>query len=55
MEADEVIIDGEVTGAVTCKKLTLKKRATLDGDLTVGSLSIEEGARHTGNIQMISA
>ncbi|WP_411847380.1 polymer-forming cytoskeletal protein [Roseibacillus persicicus] len=50
--AREVIIDGHVTGSVACKKLTLKKRATLDGDLTVASLSIEEGARHTGNIQM---
>lgn len=53
--AKEVIIDGEVTGAVTCKKLVLKKRATLDGDLSVSSLSIEEGARHTGNIKMTGA
>lgn len=55
VNAKEVIIDGEVTGAVTCKKLVLKKRATLDGDLSVGSLSIEEGARHTGNIKMTGA
>ena len=52
VEAREVIIDGHVTGAVACKKLTLKKRATLDGDLTVASLSVEEGAKHTGNIKM---
>lgn len=55
VNAKEVIIDGEVTGSVTCKKLILKKRATLDGDLSVGSLSIEEGARHTGNIKMTGA
>ena len=52
VEAREVIIDGHVTGSVACKKLTLKKRATLDGDLTVASLSVEEGAKHTGNIKM---
>jgi cytoskeletal protein CcmA (bactofilin family) len=50
----EVIIDGEVTGSVSCQKLTLKKRATLDGDLEVASLSVEEGARHTGNVKMKS-
>ncbi len=52
VQAREVIIDGYVTGAVACKKLILKKRATLDGDLTVASLSVEEGAKHTGNIKM---
>ena len=52
VEAREVVIDGHVTGAVNCKKLILKKRATLDGDLTVASLSVEEGAKHTGKIQM---
>ena len=52
VKAREVIINGHVTGSVSCKKLTLKKRATLDGDLTVASLSVEEGAKHTGNIQM---
>lgn len=52
VEAREVIIDGHVTGAVACKKLVLKKRATLDGDLTVASLSVEEGAKHTGKIKM---
>lgn len=52
VQAREVIIDGHVTGAVACKKLVLKKRATLDGDLTVASLSVEDGAKHTGKIQM---
>lgn len=55
VKAREVIIDGEVTGSVSCKKLVLKKRATLDGDLEVASLSVEDGARHTGNIRMTSA
>jgi cytoskeletal protein CcmA (bactofilin family) len=54
VKAREVIIDGEVTGSVSCQKLTLKKRATLDGDLEVASLSVEEGARHTGNVKMKS-
>lgn len=53
VKAREIIIDGEVTGSVSCKKLVLKKRATLDGDLVVGTLSVEDGARHTGQIQMI--
>ncbi|MBK1833715.1 bactofilin family protein [Roseibacillus ishigakijimensis] len=52
VQAREVIIDGHVKGAVACQKLVLKKRATLDGDLTVSTLSIEEGARHTGRISM---
>ena len=52
VQAREVIINGHVTGSVSCKKLTLQKKATLDGDLTVASLSVEEGARHNGNIMM---
>lgn len=52
VEAREVVIDGHVTGSVSCKKLILKKRATLDGDLVVASLSVEEGAKHTGKITM---
>ncbi|MDP0490661.1 MAG: polymer-forming cytoskeletal protein [Verrucomicrobiota bacterium JB023] len=54
VEAREVIIDGNVSGSVSCKKLTLKKHATLDGDLTVSSLAIEEGARHSGRISMVT-
>ena len=53
VQAREVVIDGHVTGSVDCKKLVLKKRATLDGDLKVASLSVEEGAKHTGNIEMV--
>ncbi len=53
VEAREVIIDGDVTGSIICQNLILRKRATLEGDLTVTTLSIEGGACHNGNINML--
>lgn len=53
IEAEEVIIDGEVIGNINCRgKLSLLKKATLTGDIHVGSLTVAEGAKHTGQISM---
>jgi len=46
-------IDGQVEGNVECKgRLALHKKATLIGDIKVGSLSIDAGAKHQGQISM---
>ena len=55
VHADEVIIDGKVIGDIHCKgRLTLHKRATLRGDISISSLSIAEGASHEGMVRMSS-
>lgn len=55
VHADEVIIDGTVTGDIHCMgRLTLHKRATLRGDISIASLSIAEGASHEGMVRMSS-
>lgn len=46
-------IDGRVEGDIHCEgRLALHKKATLQGDIRVGTLSVDEGARHTGKISM---
>lgn len=53
IEAEEVVIDGVVIGNIQCKgKLSLLKKATLTGDIHVGSLTVAEGAKHSGQISM---
>lgn len=53
VETNECSIDGLITGNITCRgKLSLEKRATLTGDIKVKSLTISDGAKHTGQIQM---
>gem|GEM_PF-296159 len=46
-------IDGLVEGNITCSgRLALHKKATLHGDIKVGTLSIDAGAKHHGQISM---
>ena len=50
---DECTIDGLVTGHLACRGLlALKKKATLTGNIKVGRLTVADGAKHTGQIQM---
>jgi cytoskeletal protein CcmA (bactofilin family) len=53
VEMNECRIDGLVTGNLVCKgRLALEKKATLTGNVKVGALTVADGARHTGQIQM---
>lgn len=53
VEMDECKIDGLVTGHLTCHGLlALEKKATLTGNIKVGRLTVADGAKHTGQIQM---
>ena len=46
-------IDGLVEGDIQCKgHLALHKKATLHGNIKVGTLSVDEGAKHVGQISM---
>ena len=49
----ECKIDGLVTGHLACRGLlALEKKATLTGNIKVGRLTVADGAKHTGQIQM---
>lgn len=51
VHCEEAIIDGHVTGNFICSgKLHLKKKAVLNGNITVARMVIDKGARHHGNI-----
>ncbi len=51
--AQDVTIDGTTTGNFTCTgKLELKKRATLTGDIKVATMTMEEGAKHNGQMSI---
>ncbi|MGJ8677304.1 MAG: polymer-forming cytoskeletal protein [Akkermansiaceae bacterium] len=51
--AQEVIIDGSAIGHFTCTgKLQLKKKATITGDIKVATMTMEEGAKHTGRMSI---
>jgi cytoskeletal protein CcmA (bactofilin family) len=53
VRAHEVIIDGLVKGDVICeRRLHLDKRSLLEGDIQTRSLSVSEGARHSGMVSM---
>jgi len=53
VETNECRIDGLVTGNITCRgRLALEKKATLTGNIKVGTLTIADGARHSGQIEM---
>lgn len=53
VHADSVTIDGSVQGDIHCQGcLTLKKDATLYGNIQIASLAISEGARHHGMVRM---
>lgn len=53
---DEADIDGTVSGSLICKgRVDLAQKATLEGDVAVGSLNFSEGARHSGQISNYNA
>lgn len=53
VQMNECRIDGLVTGNLTCRgRLALEKKATLTGNVKVGTLTVADGAKHTGQIQM---
>jgi len=53
VHCEDAVIDGNVTGNFTCTgKLHLKKKATLNGDIKVATMVVEEGARHNGRISI---
>ncbi len=51
--AEEIFIDGAAVGNFTCSgKLQLKKKATITGDITVKTMTMEEGAKHNGRMSI---
>jgi len=53
VETNECQIDGLVSGNLVCRgRLALEKRATLTGDIKVKTLTVADGAKHHGKIQM---
>ncbi len=52
ISCSEVLIYGHVKGNVEAKRLELKKGATLEGDVKVSVLIIEEGAIYNGRCSM---
>jgi len=53
VQMNECKIDGLVTGNLACRGcLALEKKATLTGNIKVGTLTVADGAKHTGQIQM---
>lgn len=47
--ADNAQLAGKTKGSITADTLVIRKTAVIEGDVTYGSLSIEEGARVEGN------
>jgi cytoskeletal protein CcmA (bactofilin family) len=53
LEASNVTIKGDVEGALNARdKLILGKNATLNGDISVRRLQIEDGASLNGHVRM---
>ncbi|YCM45431.1 polymer-forming cytoskeletal protein [Verrucomicrobiaceae bacterium 227] len=53
VETNECRIDGLVSGNIDCHgRLALEKKATLTGNIKVGTLTVADGAKHSGQIQM---
>ncbi len=51
--AEEVIIDGKLTGNITCTgNVTLHKKAVLVGNLKAKSMDLRDGASHQGSMQL---
>lgn len=47
--ADKAHLAGKIKGSITADTLVIRKTALIEGDVTYGRLSIEEGARVEGN------
>jgi len=55
IHAHVVVIDGEVTGNVTAEEqVVLRKSSRVQGDLVAPRVTIEDGARYKGSIDMES-
>lgn len=53
IECIDAIIDGSVTGNFICSgKLHLKKKATLNGNIKVGTMIVDKGANHNGKVSI---
>ncbi|MEG1395390.1 MAG: polymer-forming cytoskeletal protein [Oscillospiraceae bacterium] len=53
VQGKSIVLDGQIDGQLRAEGLVcLRKNAILNGDIQAGSLSIEEGARVTGQIVM---
>ena len=50
--ADELIIKGRVIGRITASKVCLISTSVVNGDIEHASISIEEGARYEGFVQL---
>lgn len=54
--AHEVIIEGSLEGNITATgKVTVKAKAVLNGDVSAGSVAVEDGAKFKGAIKIISS
>lgn len=51
VEAQEIIIKGQINGLVRADKVVLEKTARVTGDVFHGTISIEEGAVIDGSIK----
>lgn len=55
VEAKTVTIEGEAKGNIRCfGKVTLEKKAKLEGDVTTAALVVRPGAKHSGAISIVS-
>ncbi len=55
VEAQEIIIKGQVNGTVRADKVELEKTARVTGDVFHGTISIEEGAVIDGSMKQQAA
>lgn len=51
IRAQDVTVNGKVTGRIKGQKVRLASTARVDGDITHSSLAMEEGADFEGSIQ----
>lgn len=52
IHAGEVHVYGHVDGNVRCEKCHLSNNAVLNGDITTGGLSMDQGARLSGRAEI---
>ena len=56
VKARTAYIDGEVRGNITCKeKITLEKKARLQGYARAAGIIMREGAKHSGLMEVVQA
>ncbi len=54
IQAHEVILEGNLEGNInTTGKVTVTAKAVLNGDVSAGSVAVEEGAKFKGTIKII--